>query len=70
MTPPEKAYPTIKANLEKVFHDRFLIIFQETLQGQPFFALVPNPYSQTAKKKQPVEKLTRPVMALGLLILK
>ena len=69
MTAPEKAYPTIKANLEKVFHDRFLIIFQETLQGQPFFALVPNPYSKTAKKKQPVEQLARPGMALGLLLL-
>jgi membrane-associated protease RseP (regulator of RpoE activity) len=69
MTAPEKAYPTIKANLERVFHDRFLIIFQETLQGQPFFALVPNPYSKTGKQKQPVEQLTRPGMALGLLLL-
>lgn len=69
MTPPEKAYPTIKANLEKVFKDRFLIIFQETLQGQPFFALVPNPYSQAAQKKQPLEELTRPGIALSLLLL-
>ena len=69
MMPPEKAYATIKANLEKVFHDRFLIIFQETLQGQPFFALVPNPYSQEAQEKQPLEKLTRPGLAIGLLLL-
>jgi len=72
MTAPEKAYTTIKANLEKVFHDRFLIIFQETLQGQPFFALIPNPHSQVEKEKQKdysEEKLTRPVMALGLLLL-
>ncbi len=69
MTAPEKAYPTIKANLEKVFDDRFLIIFQETLQGQPFFALVPNPYSQSNQEKKPTEKLTRPGFALGLLFL-
>jgi membrane-associated protease RseP (regulator of RpoE activity) len=69
MTAPEKAYPTVKSNLEKVFQDRFLIIFQETLQGQPFFALVPNPYSDSAKVKQPQEKLTRPGMALTLLLL-
>lgn len=72
MTAPEKAYTTIKANLEKVFKDRFLIIFQETLQGQPFFALIPNPYSQAEKEKQkdyPQERLTRPGMALGLLLL-
>ncbi|BAQ64726.1 site-2 protease family protein [Geminocystis sp. NIES-3709] len=69
MTAPEKAYPTIKNNLEKVFDDRFLIIFQETLQGQPFFALVPNPHSTTAKTQLPQEKLTRPGIALTLLIL-
>ena len=69
MTAPEKAYPQIKANLEQVFDDRFLIIFQETLQGQPFFALVPNPHSQKALEKQPSEKLARPGMALGLLLL-
>lgn len=69
MTAPEKAYPTIKSNLEKVFDDRFLIIFQETLQGQPFFALVPNPYSATVKSKLPQERLTRPVTAIILLLL-
>ncbi|MGI0481868.1 site-2 protease family protein [Geminocystis sp. CENA526] len=69
MTAPEKAYPTIKNNLEKVFDDRFLIIFQETLQGQPFFALVPNPHSVTAKTKLPEEKLTKPVTAIILLLL-
>ena len=69
MTAPEKAYPAIKANLEKVFQDRFLIIFQETIQGQPFFALVPNPQSQSAQKKQPSEKLVRPLTALILLLL-
>lgn len=69
MTAPEKAYSTIKTNLEKVFHDRYLIVFQETIQGQPFFALVPNPHSQSAKQKQPSEKLARPLIALILLLL-
>ncbi|MBL1208636.1 site-2 protease family protein [Geminocystis sp. GBBB08] len=69
MTAPEKAYPIVKGNLEKVFQDRFLIIFQETLQGQPFFALVPNPYSDTLPQKLPQEKLIRPGMALFLLLL-
>jgi len=68
MSAPEKAYPTVKSNLEKVFQDRFLIIFQETLHGQPFFALVPNPYSPTAQQKLPQEKLTRPDIALILLL--
>ena len=70
MTAPEKAYPKIKANLEKVFNDRYLIIFQETLQGQPFFALVPNPYSKTNPTQQSnEEELIRPQMALGLMLL-
>lgn len=68
MTAPEKAYPTIKDNLEKVFHDRFLVIFQETLQGKPFFALVPNPYSVTAQQKLPQESLYRPGLAFVLLL--
>ena len=36
-TEPEKAYPTVKKNLERVFQDRFLVVFQETMQGKPFF---------------------------------
>lgn len=69
MTAPEKAYPTVKANLEKVFNDRFLIVFQETLQGQPFFALIPNPNSKSVRENKPVEKLNRPLIALSLLVL-
>lgn len=69
MTAPEKAYPTIKANLEKVFKDRFFVVFQETIQGQPFFALVPNPNSLSAKQRQISERLTRPLTALMLLLL-
>lgn len=68
-TEPEKAYPTVKKNLERVFNDRFLVIFQETMQGKPFFALVPNPYSEENKAKQAPEKLTKPLTAIALLLL-
>ena len=63
---PEEAYKTIKKNVEKAFGDRFLVVFQESFRGQPFFALVPNVWSQ----KQPkTESLARPGLALGLLLL-
>jgi membrane-associated protease RseP (regulator of RpoE activity) len=65
---PEEAYRVIKDNVEKVFGDRFLLLFQESFQGQPFFALVANPW----QKKNPAiegEKLNRPFLALGLLLL-
>lgn len=77
---PDVAYQTIKENVEGLFGDRFVIIFQESLQGQPFFALVPNASAEKpsaeksdlanakAKAKAP-EKLTRPGLALGLLLL-
>jgi membrane-associated protease RseP (regulator of RpoE activity) len=66
---PEMAYNTIKDNIERAFGDRFLIIFQESFQGQPFFALVPNPWSQTQPQPHPeADRLTRPWFALGLLL--
>ena len=65
---PEVAYQTIKENVERAFGDRFLLIFQENFQGQPFFALVPNPWAKTPQKSEP-EKLARPVFALGLLLI-
>lgn len=64
---PEDAYDTIKKNVEKEFGDRFLVLFQESLQGQPFFALVSNPFAKTENIAQPPERLTRPLLALGLL---
>lgn len=70
-TIPENAYKTVKSNVENVFNDRYLVIFQESLQGQPFFALIPNPYAKSKQKNSanPDEKLTRPWLALGLLLL-
>lgn len=69
-TAPEKAYKSIKKNIEQVFGDRFLILFQEGLQGNTFFALVPNPWSKVETEKKETEKpLKRPLFALGLLLL-
>ncbi|BAP17329.1 site-2 protease family protein [cyanobacterium endosymbiont of Epithemia turgida] len=65
---PEKAYQSIKTNIERVFGDRFLILFQESLQGQPFFALVANPWAKS-QQKEPEQPTTRPLFALGLLLL-
>jgi membrane-associated protease RseP (regulator of RpoE activity) len=65
---PEKAYQSIKTNIERVFGDRFLILFQESLQGQPFFALVANPRAKSQHKKTE-QPTTRPLFALGLLLL-
>jgi membrane-associated protease RseP (regulator of RpoE activity) len=42
-TNPERAYATIRKNIESHFGDRFLIIFQENSRNEPFFLLSPNP---------------------------
>ncbi|MEO1004814.1 MAG: site-2 protease family protein [Cyanobacteria bacterium J06638_38] len=49
-TIPERAYDEIKDNIEQAFGDRFFLIFQESLKGKPFFALVPNPEAKTAEQ--------------------
>ncbi|MEA5569810.1 site-2 protease family protein [Calothrix sp. UHCC 0171] len=61
------AYETIKENVETQFGDRFLVMFQEGLNGKPFFVLVPN--TELAKYQyRSSEKLTRPGLALLLLL--
>ncbi|MEB3308847.1 MAG: site-2 protease family protein [Snowella sp.] len=67
-TAPETAYERIKKNVEGVFGDRFLVLFQESLQGQPFFALIPNPSTAEHQATQN-EKINRPWFALFLLAL-
>ena len=64
-TLPEKAYNFVKNNIEKIFGDRFLVLFQEGLKGNHFFALVPNPHS----KKEIEKSLKKPILAFGLLLL-
>jgi len=67
-TVPEKAYQKIKNNVQNQFGDRFLILFQESFQGEPFFALVPNPKKEKAKQ-QTDETLNRPWLAFGLAVI-
>lgn len=65
-TTPAVAYQRIRENVEAQFGDRFLVVFQEGVNGKPFFALVPNPQSTTALRRK--EPITRPVLALALLV--
>lgn len=67
-TNPEAAYKTVRNNIEAEFGDRFFVIFQESLNGKPFFALVPNPQAQPQAGRDS-EPLTRPALALGLFVL-
>ena len=64
-TTPAAAYQRIRENIEAQFGERFLITFQEDVNGKPYFALVPNPQASAQRSTKP---LTRPVLALGLLI--
>ena len=67
-TNPESAYKTVRKNIEAEFGDRFFVIFQESLNGTPFFALVPNPQAQRNTERA-AEAVTRPSLALGLLLI-
>lgn len=64
---PTLAYETVRDKVRRQFGDRFLVIFQEGLQGKPIFALVPNPQFQTDTSSRPAP-LARPGLALGLLL--
>ncbi|MGK7888944.1 MAG: site-2 protease family protein [Leptolyngbyaceae cyanobacterium] len=61
----EIAYHTIRDNIEQQFGKRFLVIFQEGMNGKPFFALVPN--LQAAEQGEP-QSLFRPIVAMVLLL--
>ncbi|HEY9613006.1 site-2 protease family protein [Allocoleopsis sp.] len=69
-TNPESAYQTVRENIEAEFGDRFFVIFQESFNGKPFFALVPNPQSQPkVGQEKETEPVTRPLFALGLVLI-
>lgn len=69
-TQSEIAYQTIENNIKDLFGERFLLLFQTSSSGQHFFALVPNPQQKSAEKDVfNQEPLTRPILALSLLIL-
>lgn len=66
---PEVAYDTIKDNVERVFGDRYLVLFQESWRGQPFFALVPNVWRKKSSDNPEAEQpITRPGLALCLML--
>nr|WP_272130116.1 site-2 protease family protein [Spirulina sp. CS-785/01] len=65
---PEDAYKTIRENVESKFGDRFLLIFQQGASKHPFFALVPNPWTQS-KERPDQDPLKRPLLALALLVI-
>ncbi|VXD22856.1 Peptidase M50 [Planktothrix serta PCC 8927] len=66
---PDVAYQTIRDNIKAKFADRFLIAFQQDLKDKPFFALVPNPYQETAENSFKTDPLSRPILALALLLI-
>lgn len=63
---PEVAYRTVRENIESYFNDRFLVVFQEGLNGKPFFVLVPNPTARSINTD--ADQHVRPGLALGLLV--
>ena len=65
---PTEAYQKIKANIEAQFGDRFLVIFQEGFNGKPFFILTPNTQNKAKADTRNPEQLTRPGLALLLLL--
>ncbi len=58
-TSPGKAYRAVQENVQSSFGDRFLLLFQEGLNGTPFFALVPNPQSQDHQVSPDADKPQR-----------
>ncbi|AFY36819.1 peptidase M50 [[Leptolyngbya] sp. PCC 7376] len=65
---PKDAYQTIRTNIENLFGDRFVVVFQESFKGQPFFALVPNPW-KAEQESENQEPLTRPLLAIALMLI-
>ena len=65
---PDVAYQKIRENVEAEFGDRFLISLQEGPSGKPFFALLPNPQAQIGVPGANATSLTRPILALLLLV--
>jgi membrane-associated protease RseP (regulator of RpoE activity) len=61
------AYQTVEKNVKQAFGDRFFLIFQESFRGQPFFALVPNPWMRSSEEIE--EGLFRPGLAISLLLM-
>ncbi len=65
---PEIAYKTIREKIEETFGDRFLVVFQNSLQGKPFFAIVPNPYRENIETTLASRATISPIWLFGLLL--
>ncbi|MGC9504395.1 site-2 protease family protein [Baaleninema sp.] len=61
-TNPDRAYQTIRRNVEQQFGDRFLVVLQEGPNRKPLFVLAPNPKAKTAS----LEPIRRPGLAWAL----
>ncbi|TAF10618.1 MAG: site-2 protease family protein [Nostocales cyanobacterium] len=68
-TNPSQAYQRIRSNIEEQFSDRFLLIFQEGMDGKPFFVLVPNTKSHRQNNSNSIDNKNQVVKALTLLLL-
>ncbi|MGM3305568.1 site-2 protease family protein [Anabaena sp. WFMT] len=68
-TTANQAYHQIKTNIEGLFGDRFLVIFQEGMNDKPFFVLVPNSQAAKQNTNRASENLTQAAVALSLLLL-
>ncbi len=65
-TNPEDAYQTVRDKVDRLFGDRFLLVFHEGMVGKPFFVLVPNPQGNVSETD---ESLDRPGLAAALLFI-
>lgn len=66
-TNPDRAYQTIRKNIEQQFGDRFLVVLQEGENRKPLFVIAPNPQKQTnARLEEPTE---HPAIAFGLFLI-
>jgi membrane-associated protease RseP (regulator of RpoE activity) len=66
---PEVAYQTIREKVENQFGDRFVIVFQNDFNDQPFFAVILNPYRRNRPAEGTSDPLTRPVLAFAFLLI-
>lgn len=65
---PNEAYQKIKENIETKFAGRFLVFFQEDVNGKPFFVLVPNTLATQGNTPRKKEQLKQFGWALLLLL--
>lgn len=67
-TSSDVAYQTISDNVHQNFGQRFLVIFQQGLNGKPFFALVPNPQATLTTSKTPTKILYPAIISIALFL--